>query len=271
MPGLLITQVASSVPFDNTTGDGYIGTDVQAALQELRNYTVYDSNTTATTLNGTLTISSPTAGGDVALSKGLQYLTGTATGYSVVLPDATTLSLAAFYQIMNTSTQPVTIKTSGGATLFTLSQASIGYLYLQTNGSAAGVWLWTQTGTGTGSGIIVYNITSNTNFSSSANVDTLITGMSIVPQAGTYSIWYNAQNSGTGSGQQLDCTIYNGAAAVADSPRSNLSTSGTHIFENSTQTTSQFDGINAASVKVNPNGNSMTIGARSMLMLRTGP
>lgn len=255
-------QVASSVPFDNATSKGYVGSDVQSALEELRDHTIYDSRTQATSAAGTLTLT--------VNDTNLQFLTGTAVGYSVVLPSATTLSLTSFYQIINTSSQSVTIKTNGGATLFVLSQNSIGYIYLQTNGTAAGTWVWWQNPLNTASGIIVYNITSNTNFSSSANVDTLITGMSVVPQAGTYSIWYNGQNQGTGSGQQLDVTIYNGATAIADSPRSNLSTSGTHIFQSSTQTTAQFDGVNACSIRIDPNGNSMTVGARSLLMIRTG-
>ena len=266
------TQVASSTPFDPTTGDGFIGTDVQSALQELRNYTIYDSDITATTLNGTLTLLSPIAGGQAngATRQRLQILTGTATGYTVVLPSALTLSLSAEYLVANTSSQTMTIKDGGGNILFVLSQGSLGTMILQAQGSAAGTWIWWQTALNTANGIIVYNITSNTNFSTSANVDTLITGMSVVPQAGTYSIWYNAQNTGTGSGQELDCTIYNGASAIADSPRSNLSTSGNHIFQNSTQTTSQFNGTNACSIKVNANGNSMTVGARSLLMIRTG-
>ena len=116
------TQVASSTPFDNSVGDGYLGTDVQSALQELRDYTVYDSQTTATTLNGTLTLLSPVAGGqdggNGATSTSLQFLTGTATGFSVVLPSALTLSVGMHYKIDNTSTQPVTIKDGSGATLF---------------------------------------------------------------------------------------------------------------------------------------------------------
>ena len=266
------TQVASSTPFDPTTGDGFIGTDVQSALQELRNYTIYDSDITATTLNGTLTLLSPIAGGQAngATSQRLQILTGTATGYSVKLPSASTLSLSAEYLITNTSSQTVTVEDGGGNILFVLSQSSIGTLILQANGSAAGTWIWYQTQLNTANGIIVYNITSTTSFATSASVDTLITGMSVVPQAGTYSIWYNAANTGTGSGQQMDCTIYNGASAVADSVRFNLSTSGVHIFQNSTQTTSQFNGTNACSIKVNANGNSITVGVRSLLMIRTG-
>lgn len=255
-------QVASSVPFDNTTSKGFVGSDVQAALEELRDHTIFDSRTQATTASGTLTL--------VSTDTNLQYLTGTATNYTVKLPNATTLSLSAYYQIINTSSQVVHVTDGAGGALFDLSQNSIGFFYLQANGTTAGTWIGWQTLTSVASGIVVYNVVSSTNFTSSASVDTLITGMSVVPQAGTYSIWYNAQNTGTGSGQQLDCTIYNGASAIADSIRSNLSTSGGHIFQNSTQTTATFDGINACSIKIDPNGNSMTVGQRSLLMIRTG-
>lgn len=260
------TQVASSTPFDDTTGHGFNTpsgeTDVQAALEGLRDHTIFVSNTHATSVGGTLTLTSA--------DTTLQFITGTATGYSIVLPNATTLTIGQHYKIDNLSSNPVTVKDGSGATLFILGQSSIGDLTLQLNGTSAGSWVWWQTSTNVASGIIVYNITSNTAFSSSASVDTLITGMSVVPAAGTYSIWYNAENSGTGSGQQLDVTIYNGASPITDSVRSNLSTAGTHIFQSSTQTTSQFDGVAACSIKVNANGNSMTVGARSLLMIRTG-
>ena len=256
------TQVASSTPFDNTTGKGYVGSDVQTALEELRDHTIYDSQTQATTLNGTLTLT--------ISNKTLQYLTGTATGYTVVLPDATTLVIGQNYLIDNTSTQDVTIKDGGGNILFVLGQSSEAVLKLQLNPNAAGTWSGYQNLLGFGSGVVTYNIVSSTTFSSSANADTLITGMSVTPQAGTYGIWYNAANSGTGSGQQLDCTIYAGAAAITDSIRSNLSTSGTHVFQNSTQTIHTFDGLTTCSIKVNPNGNSMSVGNISLLMIRFG-
>ena len=267
MSSILITQVARSTPFDNT-GINYTSTDVQGALAELRAHPEFDNLSTASTVNGTLTLTSS--------SNGMQIITGTATGFSVVMPSALTLYSTAigstYYQIANTSTQSITVKDGSGATLFTLAANSMGFLWLQAQGSAAGTWIYTLSNFSNGNGpqLVTYNITSNTAFASSASVDTLITGMTVTPVSGTYSIWYNAQNTATGSGQQMDCTVYNGAAAVADSVRSNLSTSGTHIFQNSTQTSSQFNGTNAATIKVNPNGNSITVGARSMLMIRTG-
>lgn len=265
VPYISSTQVASSVPFDSTTGKAFdkpAATDVQAALEHIRDHTIYDSRTQATTAAGTLTLTNA----DV----NLQYLTGSAVGYNIQLPDATTLNLAAYYQIINTSSQSVQIKDGGGVNLFVLSQSSIGYIYLQLNGSAAGTWIYWQTSINVATGIISYNVISSTNFSSSAAVDTLITGMSVVPQAGTYGIWVNYQLSGTGAGQQNDVTLYNGVAAITDSKRSNLSTTGTHIFSSSTQTIAQFDGVKACGLYINPNGNSFTVGQRSLLMIRLG-
>jgi hypothetical protein len=265
-PYVTQTPVASSVPFDNTPANGYSSTDVQGALQELRDHTVFDSRTQATTLNGTLTLTSA--------DLNLQYFTGTQTGYSVQMPSALTIpagsTTTSYYQLINTSNQNITVKDGSGATLLTLSQSSIAFLWLSAGGSAGGTWVWFQNSTNVASGIVSYNVTSSTNFSSSAAVDTLITGMSVVPQAGTYGIWTNYQLTGTGAGQQVDTTLYNGASAIADSKRSNLSTSGTHIFSNSTMTIAQFNGTNACALYINPNGNSFTVGARNLLLIRLG-
>lgn len=271
-PFITSTQVASSTPFDPTTGDGFIGTDVQSALQELRNYEIYGNDTTATTTNGTLTLLSPIAGGQVdgSTSGTVQFITGTATGFNVKMPNATTLSVGAHYKIDNTSTEPVTIEDGSGALLFVLSQSSVGELTLELNGTAAGTWVWYQIQLNVASGIITYNVTSSTTFSSSASVDTLITGMSVTPQAGAYGVWYSASCVGSGSGQELTTTIYAGAVAVTDSIRNDSSPSGTHIFSTNTQTIHQFDGSTTCNIKINPNGNGFTIGNRSMLLIRFG-
>lgn len=256
-----ISQVAKSIPIDNA-GINFTSTDVQNALQELRDHEVLGSETNVTSTNGTLTLTSA--------NKTKQFLTGSATGYSVKMPDATTLFLSACYEVINTTSKIINIKDGSGALLFVLSQNSNGFLELQLNGTAAGTWIWWQASVGTSNLIVSYNVVSNTNFSTSANADTLITGMTITPQAGTYAIWFGSQNTGTGAGQQLDCTLYKGASPITDSVRSNLSTSGTHIFQNSTQTIAQFDGSTACAVYVDANGNSMTVGARSLLMIRIG-
>jgi hypothetical protein len=89
---------------------------------------------TATTASGTLTLTST--------STMTQVLTGTATGYSVVLPSALTLALGQRYEIFNTSSQSVTIKTNGGATLLTLAAGYIALIGLRVAGTAAGTWMY---------------------------------------------------------------------------------------------------------------------------------
>lgn len=265
-PYITVTPVAATVPFDNTPANGYSSTDVQAALQELRDHTVFDSRTQATTLNGTLTLTSS--------DLNLQYFTGTQAGYSVQMPSALTIpagsTTTSYYELINTSSQNITVKDGSGATLLTLSQSSIAFLWLSAAGSAGGTWIWFQTSTNVASGIVSYNVVSSTPFSSNAAVDTLITGMTVTPQAGTYGIWANYQLSGTGAGQQVDSTFYNGAVAISNSKRSNLSTTGTHIFSSSTMTIAQFNGTNACGLYINPNANSFIVGARNFMMIRLG-
>jgi len=271
-PYISSTQVASSTPFDNTQGNGYVGSDVQSALQELRDYEIYDTNSTATTTSGTLTLTAPVSGGGTGTAKTLQYLTGSATGYSVQMPSALLLSLGTHFIIANTSTQTVTIKDNSGATLFTLGQTSIGHLFLQAAGSAAGTWLYYQIlASSIASGIISYNVVSSTTFATSASAMTLVTGMTVTPEAGTYGVWVSSSAYGSGSGQEIDVQIYNGSTPIVDSLRQNVTPAGGHYCQPSTQTISQFNGTNACSMHVNANGNSMTVVGRSLLLIRLGP
>lgn len=91
---------------------------------------------TATTASGTLTL--------VKTSNSIQFFTGTAAGYSLVLPDATTLTNGWKYEFYNQSSQSITVKTNGGATLFTLAAGSNGFINLQSNSSSAGTWIFWQ-------------------------------------------------------------------------------------------------------------------------------
>lgn len=254
------TNVARSTPFDATVTN-HAGTNVQDVLDEHQTQKVWQSSTTATTLNGTLTLT--------ASSNSLQFLTGTATGYSVVLPDATALFVGRKFEISNQSSQGVTVKTSGGATLLSLGQTSIGYLALQTNGTAAGVWTSWQVFNNTASGIVNYNVISTTTFTTSSATDVQVTGFTVTPTAGTYAVFLNSNASTTGAGSDNTCTIYNGASAVADSVRTMVGPSGTHAFIMTSQTISQFNGTNAATVYCKTTG-TFTLLGRSLLLIRLG-
>ena len=217
---------------------------------------------TATTASGTLTLNK--------FSNMFQILTGSAASFTVKLPDATTLSKGMTFLIANTTNLTVAVNDGSGALLFTLAQTALAYCYLQSNSTAAGVWIFWQVTTATASGLVTYSITSSTPFASSASVDTLITGMTITPQAGTYGIWYSASVTASGSGSSLTSSIYAGASVVADSVRFDASPSGAHIFTTSTQTIHQFDGATACTIKINPGGASMTVGNRSIMLIRFG-
>jgi hypothetical protein len=253
------TQVASSTPFDNA-GINFTSTDVQAALLEMRDHSVFDSETHVTA-SGTLTLTST--------NKSLIFMTGSTAGQIIQMPDATTLFLSHEYQIVNQSNKTIQVDDGAGGSLFTLGQNSIGHLTLQLQGSSAGTWVWYQTTFNNAAGIINYNIISSSNFVTTSTTDVVITGFTVTPQAGTYAIWYSAENSCTGSGVDNVCTIYKGASAIADSLRHTSSTSGAHTFPMSTQTISQFDGATSCSVEVNTNG-TLTVSQRSLILIRLG-
>lgn len=65
--------------------------------------------------------------------------TGTST-QSAVLPDATTLTNGTMFEFNNQSTGIVTVKTNGGATLFTMPSGAYVYAILNSNSTAVGTW-----------------------------------------------------------------------------------------------------------------------------------
>ena len=260
-----ISPVARAVPFDTSTGKGFNlpdAPDVQSALEHLRDHTIFDSRTQATTASGTLTLTNT--------DSNLQYLTGSATGYAVQLPSATTLSVAAYYQIINTTTQSVDIKDGSGTTLFSLSQNSIGYIYLQINSSTAGTWVWYQTQLNVASGIITYNVTTTTAFTTTSSTDVVITGFTVTPQAGTYGVWFNSTATCTQNNSSVLHSIYKGGSIVSDSTRTTQSVSSNFIFQQTTMTIIQVNGSQAVDVRVNTNQGSHTVNGRSLLLIRLG-
>jgi len=270
------TQVASSTPFDNSVGDGYLGTDVQSALQEVRDYTIYDSQTTATTANGTLTLLSPVAGGqdggNGSTSTTLQFITGTATGFSVVMPSASTLSIGAHYKIDNLSTQIITVKDGSGATLFTLDPQAVGELTLQLNGSTAGSWVWWIQLLNVADGIASYNVISSTAFSTTSTTDVVITGFTVTPIAGTYAIWVNGTWTPTaGPGNIETVSLYKAGAVITDSVRGISPVQSLDPALMCTQTITQVSGSQTIDVRVrSSNGQNLTVNSRSLLLIRLG-
>lgn len=257
------TQTAIQTPFDNTAPVPYFGTDVQAALEELRNQPVLGMEPTTTTAGGTRTLTNA--------NKNFQVLRGSAAGYTLVHPDARTLFQGWAYVFYNGSSQPITVKDGTGAVMFTLGQTSIAYCYLQDNSTQAGIWITYQVFTGgVASGIVNYNIESTTPFATTSASDVLITGFTVTPQAGTYAIWVNASLQFSTGNAAGSLTVYKAGISIPDSVRAIQSAGGSTPFSAGSQTIAQVNGSQTIDARVKTSGGTLTANQRSLLLIRLG-
>lgn len=216
------------------------------------------------TLNGTLALTNA--------SNSAILFSGNVTGYSVNMPDATTLPQGHKYELYNSSTTTMVVKYFDGTTLFTLSQNSTGYLYLENNSTQNGVWQVWQVfnNPDVASGILNYNVVSSVLFSTTSATDVIITGFSVVPQAGTYAIWFNSTSDcGNGNANNF-YTIYNGASPITNSLRSIRPGTSNVAYVASTMTIAQFNGVNACSVYVRTSASTLNVRDRSLILIRLG-
>jgi len=264
-PYISETQVAESTPFDNSdTTLGFDNPDVQTALEELRQRTIYVSRTQASTLNGTLTL--------VRADDTLQVITGSATGYSIVLPNATMLTLGRHYKIDNVTTQTIANKDGSGTLLFNLSPSSIAELTLQANATAAGAWIWWQNLVSVANGVITYNVVSSTAFATTSTTDVLITGFTVTPAAGTYAVWVNGTwTPQAGPGNVETVSIYRAGTVITDSVRGISPVQSLNPALMCTQTITQVTGSQTIDVRVSSSsGQTLTVNSRSLLLIRLG-
>lgn len=256
------TQRAEQVPFSNA-GTSFLETDVEGTLLEGRKRISNDTTSTATTAAGTLNLSN--------ISNSLQILTGTAVGYSVVLPDATTLVNGHLFEIQNTSSQTVALKTFGGATLFTISQTSVAFIRLQLNGTAAGTWIFYQIFLSSlASGILNYELSSSTLFTTTSTTDTLITGFSITPEAGTYATFVNMSMSASQASRIVGSSLYRAGVIIADSVREQSSSATNQKFIVSLLSIDAFNGSQSCDVRVRISASTLSVFDRTILMIRLG-
>ena len=92
---------------------------------------VIDGFTTTATAAGTTTLA--------AFSNAVQEFTGTTT-QTLVLPNATTLSVGLQFTVLNRSTGAVTVQANGGSTLQTMQGGSQCQLICTSVGTSAGAW-----------------------------------------------------------------------------------------------------------------------------------
>lgn len=221
---------------------------------------------TASTLNGTLVLTST--------SNYENFITGSASGFKVRLPNATTLANGWKFEIWNASSVPITLTYNDTTTVLPIPASSVLIATLQSNATTNGTWLIWRAFTGTASGILNYAISSAESFAlSSGTADVLIGGttpMSITPVPGTYAVWYHGSISITGNNTNVRTVLYMGGAIWADSLRTIRSSVSTFVTIHSTMGIVPVDGTQIIEARVARDSNNLTITGRSLILMRLG-
>lgn len=216
-----------------------------------------------TTLNGTLTLT--------ASSNYMNDFFGTATGYKIKLPVATTLPTGWKYELNNLTNQTIAVQYQDGTSFFTLSQNSTAFVTLQDNTTSNGAWIaWQVLNSSTASGVISYNLISTTPFNTTSATDVIVTGFTVTPQAGTYGVWFSSDANLSANNSIGQYVIFKNGVAVADSRRQVQGSSSNFKTQLSTLAIFQATGSEAVDVRVNITSGTFTVNQRSLLLIRLG-
>lgn len=217
---------------------------------------------TTVTTNGTLSLTSA--------SSSVHFLTGVGAGYSVVMPDATTLELGTNYEIYNRTGSLVTVKYFDGTTLGVLSPESVSSLVVQDNSTSKGVFSPFTVEIAQAAGIANYSATSTTPFSTTSTTYTPIAGFIVTPAAGTYAIFFNGSCQATTNNSIIGIALYRAGVLLADTERSTQSVASNFTFQTSTLGIAQFNGAQTLEVYVKTTAGTVTVNARTGVALRLG-
>jgi hypothetical protein len=253
--------VAGEIPFDTINNSLRKG-NLQEVAEELRKQTVHDPEHAITTLNGVLNLTN--------VSSTLQFITGSATGFDVNLPNATTLFEGQTYILVNESTSGISIKDNAGTQVFELLAESIAIIFLHDNAYSAGLWVGYVV-SGFATGILSYNITSSTTFTTTSSTDAVITDFIVTPVAGRYAIWFNARMQSSSASATNNWRIYKGGVGIPDSDRGARFGSASTDFPCSTQTVLSVNGSQEIDVRVRRTGGTLSVFDRTTTLIRLGP
>jgi len=217
---------------------------------------------TATTTSGTLTLTNT--------STSLHFLTGSATGFSVVLPDATTLQNGTTYKFYNRSSASVIIRRADNSTLFTVSANSFVEITLQDNSTTNGLFATLSLEVGQASGIVNFSNESQTDFVTTSVTDVQITGSGITPISGKYLAVYDSSNTNSTNNSLNHVSLYRNSTQVAGTERVARATASNFVFLLTTQGVVDLNGTDVLSVYVRTSTGTLTVGARSLVLIRLG-
>lgn len=246
----------------NLTATGNATLSTATITKNISTYGINVPSSTSVTTNGTLTLN--------AASNSLQFLTGIATGFSVVLPSSVTVSQGQYFEIYNTTTSPVTIKKNSGTVLAVLNANSVIKITAQTTNVVDGDWLTWSLEVQVASGITNYTIAATAAFATSSTTDVQVTGFTLTPMAGTYAIWYNASCTSVSNNSMNYTTLYKDGVAIAGTERVAQSVASNFTFQMTAQGTASFTGAEQLRVYTRVTTGTFTTNARSLVMIRLG-
>lgn len=219
---------------------------------------------TTTTTDGTLTLSSS--------STFIQILSGSATGFKIYLPDATTLFGAWFIRIFNTSTAPVMVYQSGeGSPLFTLGQTSYCELLLQDGATQAGIWLYNQTFQQEAS-VAIYNVVGSTLWQTATVTPyQLVSESSSTPPAGSYILIFNSSSTFSAGSKDFFIALFKAGTIIANSERRYTCAGNGAYLPIGTQTIVTVDGTEQIDARAHiDSSGTLSLTNRSLILIRFG-
>lgn len=251
---------AQDIPFNNS-GVKFNSTDTFEAIKEIRANTVFEILALTSSLNGNHNIT--------ANNSNIHIVSGTATGYSLTLPDATTLFLGRSFKIVNNSTELISIKTNSGATLASLISGDSGEFDLETNTTVDGTWI-SLVSTTAATGITSFVVTSNTNFQTSAATDTLITGFSVTPAQGRYAVFVSSDIVIGSNNRLAQIVVFLGGVAVANTRRTVQGVGSNYNAQIASIGEITTNGMQSVDVRANINVGTVDVNQRSLVLIRLG-
>jgi hypothetical protein len=237
-------------------------------LKTIRNVTIPEYTTVTT--NGTKTLTNT--------SNMVQFFVETAPtgGYSVVLPNATTLQNGWNFELYNRTSASITVKYHDGTTFGFLSKEAVSSLLLQSNTTSNGTWSpFTAEIAQQAAGVISYTLEQTAPFSTSSPTDSQITSFVLTPQSGQYYVGLNMVVACTGNNATNYVTIYKNGIAQTGTERSSLSSGNNTSFILSTQGVVTVNGLDEIRVYIRTIPASgaaptLTVNNRSIIALRLG-
>jgi hypothetical protein len=215
-----------------------------------------------------------TVAGTLVLTRGTSTVlifTGTTAGQIIQLPGATTLDNGHYFEVWNVSTESIVVKNAGGGTLFTIGQTSTAYIKLQDNTTSNGLWVyWQVFVSALAAGILNYTLTSGVNFITASTSDTIITGFTVTPQAGLYAAWFSCDVTIATNNRLMDSVLYIGGVENANTRRTVQGVSSNFRATSSVIGLANVNGSQAVDVWVKSSGGNITVGQRSLVLIRLG-